>query len=62
LPQDAHAGEVVGGHGKYEQLVVFLQATHHDLANRRDQLGPAKALLYELALLLDSDQNVNRRF
>ncbi len=52
VPQGSHARELVGGHGQHEQLIDFVQAAHHHLANRADQLGPAKALLNEFSLLL----------
>ena len=51
LPQGPHAREFVGGHGQHEQLIDFGQAAHHHLANRADQLGPAKGLLNEFSLL-----------
>jgi hypothetical protein len=52
LPQGPHVREFVGGHGQHEQLIASVQAVHHHLAHRADQLGPAKALLNEFSLLL----------
>ena len=52
LSQGAHAREVVSRHRQYEQLVHFLQSTHHHLANRANELGPTKALFDQFALLL----------
>ncbi len=40
-----------GGHGHHEDLVDLLDAAHHHRTNRANELGPAKALLDELALL-----------
>jgi len=52
LSQGSHAGEVVGCHREHEHLIDFLQSPYHHLAHVAKGLGPAKALLDELSLLL----------
>jgi len=52
LSQGSHAGEVVGCHREHEHLIDFLQSPYHHLVHVADGLGPAKALLDELSLLL----------
>ena len=52
LSQGSHAGEVVSCHREHEHLVDFFQSPYHHLAHVANGLGPTKALLDELSLLL----------
>ena len=52
LPQAAQPRKVVARHRQHKHLVHFLDPAHQHLAHMPHRLGPAKALLDQLSLLL----------
>ncbi len=52
LSQGPHPHQVVGRHRHHEQPVDLLDAAHHHLVDRTDELGRAEALFDQIALAL----------
>jgi hypothetical protein len=55
-PQGSHAHQIVGRHVQHKELVHLGQSSHHHLTNPANGLGPAEALLDQLAFAVGDQQ------